>query len=79
MAEPGVVTSGRTPVGGCTPVDSDGVRFGLEETGGTVLDAPPGAPTGALEMLPLPAGAFGASNAPLAAPGAVNLLLRSVD
>jgi len=85
-AEPGIVTSGRTPV------DTGGATFGAvgderppvaEETGGVVLgfgmDAPPGLPTGALEMLPLPTGAFGASNAPFAAPGAVNLLLRSVD
>lgn len=52
--------------------------LGIDAPGAGAVGAP-GLPTGALEMLPLPTGAFGASNAPFAAPGVPNLLLRSVD
>jgi len=50
-----------------------------EETGGVKAGLAPGAPTGALEIVPSPGVLLGRSNAPFAAPGAVNLLLRSVD
>ncbi|HEX6343748.1 hypothetical protein [Umezawaea sp.] len=60
------------------PEDTGGVKV-PEVTGGVRAGLAPGVPTGALEIVPSPTGLLGRSNAPFAAPGAVNLLLRSVD
>ncbi|HEX6343749.1 hypothetical protein [Umezawaea sp.] len=77
-AEPGV---GTAEPGVVTPADADGgtVGFGIDAPPGTDDAGAPEPPTGALEIVPSPTGALGRSNAPFAAPGAVNLLLRSVD
>lgn len=64
-----------------------GAVAGAAETGGVApdldgcgpADGAPGFSAGALEMVPSPAGLVARSKEPFDIPGALNLLLRSVD